>query len=106
MKAKFCIKKMEKLINEIISAVAHDDTIGVTNALVRQGFKFEEVLIPAATNPITLDKFEKEDVDVTIIVNDGHAEVKLTHNSYFQTVARILFVGDGKVKVEFDNEPF
>lgn len=97
---------MEKLINKIISAVAHDDTIGVTNALVRQGFMFEEVRIPAASNPIVLDKFEKADVDVSIIVNDGHAEVKLTHNSDFQTVARILFVGDGKTKVEFDNEPF
>lgn len=97
---------MKKLIDEVISAVAQDDTIGVTNALVRQGFKFEEVSIPAATNPITLDKFEKEDVDVAIIVNNGHTEVELTHNSDFQTVARILFVGDGKVKVEFDNEPF
>lgn len=97
---------MEKLIDKIISAVAQDDTIGVTNALVRQGFKFEEVRIPTAPNPITLDKFEKKDVDVTIIVNDGHAEVRLIHNSDFQTVARILFVGDGKVKVEFDNEPF
>jgi len=97
---------MEKLIDKIISAVAQDDAIGVTNALVWQGFKFEEVRIPTALNSIVLDKFEKNDVDVTIIVNDGHAEVKLTHNSDFQTVARILFVGDGKVKVEFDNEPF
>lgn len=97
---------MEKLIDKIISAVAQDDAIGVTNALAWQGFKFEEVRIPIAPNPIVLDKFEKDDVNVAIIVNDGHAEVRLIHNSDFQTIARILFVGNGKVKVEFDNEPF